>query len=165
SSVNSISDIYSGFNGPLIGLISNMDLQNFNFDWFYYISSTNPAKVDSTDANGIANGVNNALSSFPTNGTIFRFAKGKKTIINGQNEVTINPNVSLYPNLVATNLNVKCETDGYTISIFDMSGKLCLTQKLISNSNQIDVSNLLAGNYLTAITNGFETNFYKIVKQ
>jgi hypothetical protein len=165
SSVNSIADIYPGLNGPTIGFITNLDMLNFTFDWFYYVSNLNLAKVDSADVTALSNGTNIGLTTFPINGTVFRFSKRTKQQTSIGDLVNINSDVSLYPNPSSNTLYANCKNNNSTILIFDAAGKLCLTQKLSNGINQLDITSLAKGNYITTIKNLTETSFYKIIKQ
>ncbi|MBY8963250.1 choice-of-anchor J domain-containing protein [Flavobacterium sp. D11R37] len=70
--------------------------------------------------------------------------------------------VSIYPNPVVNYLNIN--TDGselYTITIYDLNGRKCLT----GSGEKMDVSSLRAGLYLAEVTTQNGTSVFKLVKQ
>lgn len=60
-------------------------------------------------------------------------------------------NISLYPNPASTVLNLK-NAENATIQVYDILGKLILSQENISMDQQINVANLQAGTYFMKIS-------------
>ena len=69
----------------------------------------------------------------------------------------------IYPNPVGNLLFIKESNVSSTVSIFDISGKMVLNQRIVNNS--IDVENLESGIYFLKIETNNSFNTYKFVKQ
>ena len=84
-------------------------------------------------------------------------------------EVIKNRTVSIYPNPTNSTLNVELENyvNNSTLTLFDISGKIVLSQAINGNSTQINMSPLTAGNYvLRLVENGTAIiGTHKVVKQ
>jgi hypothetical protein len=76
--------------------------------------------------------------------------------------------LKVYPNPTNKTLNVELErfvTNG-TLTLFDMSGKLVLSQSVNGNSAQINMSALTAGSYiLRLVENGTASAGVQVIKQ
>jgi hypothetical protein len=78
------------------------------------------------------------------------------------------PSLQVYPNPTNNTLNVELErfVNNGTLTLFDMSGKLVLSQSLNGNSAQINLSALTAGNYiLRLVENGTASAGVQVIKQ
>lgn len=65
--------------------------------------------------------------------------------------------VKVYPNPVVDDLHIQCLgllSDNLEVSIFDITGKLLVKDHLLYFQQNIDVANLIAGNYILKIGNG-----------
>ena len=79
----------------------------------------------------------------------------------------IRSSIEIYPNPAGNELFIAGEyTDGTTVEIIDQIGKTVLYQRIQSNNNKLDVSQLQGGLYLVKITleNSRPTNFKLIIK-
>jgi len=94
------------------------------------------------------------------------YAKWEQTIGIEQLQVT-NYKLQVYPNPANSRLNVKLENNANgTLTLFDMSGKIVLSQAVNGNSAQINVSQLSAGNYiLRLLENGTESDGVQVIKK
>ncbi len=61
-------------------------------------------------------------------------------------------NISIYPNPVNTITNVILENGNYTITVFDLSGKIILNKR-VSGTTTIDMNNFKSGLYYVQINN------------
>ena len=76
--------------------------------------------------------------------------------------------IQVFPNPTNNTLNVQSEkfVNNGTLTLFDMSGKLVLSQALNGNSAQINMSAITAGNYiLRLVENGKVSAGIQIIKQ
>jgi len=76
--------------------------------------------------------------------------------------------IQVYPNPANNTLNVQLEkfVNNGTLTMFDMSGKIVLSQAINSNSAKINLSSLTAGNYiLRLVENGQASAGVKVVKE
>jgi hypothetical protein len=76
--------------------------------------------------------------------------------------------LKVYPNPTNNTLNVELErfVNNGTLTLFDMSGKLVLSQSVNGNSTQINLSALTAGNYiLRLVENGTASAGVQVIKQ
>ena len=83
-------------------------------------------------------------------------------------EVIKNRTISVYPNPTNNTLNVELENyvNNGTLTLFDMSGKIMLSQAINGNSAQINMSHLTAGNYiLRLVENGTASIGTQVIKQ
>jgi hypothetical protein len=78
-------------------------------------------------------------------------------------------NVSIYPNPVTSQLNIRFnETSNYkNISLFDFTGKLVLQQNIenVSGNAIVNVEMLKSGIYFIRLTGTTQSNVFKIVKE
>jgi glucose/arabinose dehydrogenase len=72
---------------------------------------------------------------------------------------------SMYPNPAKNEVFLNLTTDAATISVYDMGGKLLLTQALAAGDNNINTSGLQAGLYLAQVTHSSGTISQKLVIQ
>lgn len=89
------------------------------------------------------------------------------------NEVTLYPKkvkeidreVSIYPTIASSTLNIVGLNENDEVRIFDMAGKLILQRDKQENNLAIDVSNLSNGGYFATISDGKHTQSAKFVVQ
>jgi len=91
------------------------------------------------------------------------------SVVTGLEEAKgINLSVSAYPNPTTDFLNLKVENyDNTNLSyqLFDISGKLLETKKLVGNQTNIVMSNLVPAIYFVKVTDGSkEVKTFKIIK-
>ncbi|MCX6351586.1 MAG: T9SS type A sorting domain-containing protein [Bacteroidetes bacterium] len=77
-----------------------------------------------------------------------------------------NNEFKFYPNPCSGNLNVALPQDNtsYNVSLFDVQGKLMLSQKVEANDLQMDISTLKNGIYILQCSNGEKMQTGRIVK-
>ena len=90
---------------------------------------------------------------------------GMFTTTDGIDDVTYSNNITVYPNPVQDNLNIKMTDDNKLdlIDIYDINGKKVMHQ-FINANNTIDVSRLSSGNYILHAQSGktiYTTKFIK----
>ncbi len=74
--------------------------------------------------------------------------------------------VNIYPNPFVDEVFIECPPDNYLCTIYDVSGKVLLAEKINGDSNKkLDVGNLKSGVYLLQIRSENYCNSYKILKQ
>ena len=74
-------------------------------------------------------------------------------------------NISVYPNPVNNVVNIKVDnTDSFNIELFDMSGKLLLTQNGNTNLTTLNVSDFSKGQYIVRVSQNNNIVIRKIVK-
>lgn len=73
--------------------------------------------------------------------------------------------VTLYPNPAKDVLYVSGPTSGFTVHVIDVTGRILQTQTLAPGSQSIDISNLVAGNYLLKIISKSATQTLKFSKE
>ena len=82
----------------------------------------------------------------------------------GIDDFTLNP-VSIYPNPVATSLNISFETATNTrVELYDTLGKVVATLHINTKNNSMDLTNLSAGIYYLQVFQNGQTFTEKIIK-
>jgi hypothetical protein len=80
----------------------------------------------------------------------------------------INLALSAYPNPAASSLNLKVEKQGFenlSFQLYDLTGKLILSQKISSAETSIPMETLANGNYILKVTdNKSEIKSFQIIK-
>jgi cephalosporin-C deacetylase-like acetyl esterase len=77
-----------------------------------------------------------------------------------------NNDVLIYPNPASDILTIKMDsTDNSTIKIYDILGKIVLTDLTTTNETQLNISTLAKGNYCIEIKNGQLITTKKFIKQ
>ncbi|TNF47555.1 MAG: T9SS type A sorting domain-containing protein [Bacteroidetes bacterium] len=87
----------------------------------------------------------------------YRFVRFYYTDVTGIEEETLE--FSVYPNPTTDKVNISQVCD--RVEVFTMNGELVLAQ---SNTNNVDLSSFIAGNYLIKVSNGNGTGSKMIVK-
>lgn len=112
------------------------------------------------DINGTTNSIDVILCSDDTTYTIDMCANTPTSITNNIN----NPEISIYPNPTKDVLNISapnCESLNFTIC--DVTGKIVLSEKLNTQNNQIEVSDLGTGIYFVRVFNETNNIFQKLI--
>jgi len=162
--VSTYTDIFD-FTMPFFGFAKNADFNNLTLDYLYYVSATSPTpKVDSIDLVGLASTTALGYPTWPSNGTVFKFAKPTSGGVNG---VKLNEYAQVAPTLVSNDCVVTLSKAGFdgTIALIDMSGRIVRSQKANDGKNVLDMGSLVPGNYMLNIRSKEESVFYKITKQ
>lgn len=80
-----------------------------------------------------------------------------------------NITVSVYPNPFSNQVNISCKNEvdinGKTIKLYDVTGKLFLTQVITTQKTSINVSNLPSGMYFLKVEGGNAPKVFKLIKQ
>jgi len=90
------------------------------------------------------------------------FQQGNLEVISIIGEKELGYSFKVYPNPVIGYLTIETDKDILEFSLFDINGKLVLTDKTTGNSKTIDLTNLPSGNYILKTGNA-ET--HKIIKE
>lgn len=128
-----------------IGLMamSSTGLNIFNnIDWTHYITSNSSMPDDYVNAVA-TDAANRIWMGTDTGGVVIL----DRALI--ENTIENNPvSLNLYPNPATNNCIVTTNFNEGAIEIYSLSGNLCLSQKIKSNTLFINVSDLQSGNYL-----------------
>lgn len=62
--------------------------------------------------------------------------------------------VSIYPNPSSGQLNINSDVDNYSLQVIDLTGKIIINKNNLSETTQIDLSNMPNGIYMVKINNG-----------
>jgi hypothetical protein len=77
--------------------------------------------------------------------------------------------ISLYPNPVASSLKITATDErliNAEVTVYELTGRTVLKQKLVQQSCSIDLSGLVTAAYLVEITDNTRTRYiYRIIKQ
>jgi len=89
-----------------------------------------------------------------------------KFLVTSTDEANAETAVSVFPNPVASQLNVNNDNSFDLLEIIDMQGQLKLTAKLVDGNNQFDLSSMPAGIYFLRFTGeGSNAWFTRIIKK
>ncbi len=86
----------------------------------------------------------------------------------GVEDYTALTGISLYPNPAIDYINISFETDGnYQIQVYDLNGKLVVSNETQESTFQIPVSHLQRATYMVLVKNNETRQFatYKIIKR
>lgn len=72
-----------------------------------------------------------------------------------------NLTTGFYPNPAANFLSIQLK-EAADVSVYNSNGQLVLINKMNTENNKIDVSNLSSGNYIVRVGSATETNSYKV---
>ena len=148
-----------------IGLITNLDISGFNFDYLYYLTALNPAALDSFNLSSIPT-VDIGINSYPVSGTVIRFSAPGAVGVN--NSIQLNDELTFYPSIVSSSANVYFTNSlkgAAAIRVLDMSGKVVAHQIVRNQKNNIDLSHLAASNYMLQVRYQGQNVFYQFVKK
>ena len=149
-------------NKPFFGFLRNWDPQNQVFDSAYYVKSVSPAVFDSTSIDSMYVSTKLGFTSWPSNGTVFKFTPAPVGILG----VQLNNYTSVFPTAFIDRVFVNIDKSSFdgTLSLVDLNGKLVLQQKAIDGNNVLQTNNLSAGIYILNIKTENESVFYKLIK-
>lgn len=105
--------------------------------------------------NGIADSKNN-------NDSLCADQINIRTSLNNLNNTTNSP--SIYPNPSKNKIAIKGIKDAFDIYVFDLSGKLILSQNQIHSNQEIAIEHLHSGLYFIQIKSGTKSEFLKFIK-
>lgn len=162
SNINHASDYFSiGAGKPLVGYFRNLDLDNGVASKLYYLKG-NPVSplIDSTsDLTTFSDGLN----SFPSEGTIYRFAPKTTTVTDVINLIK----VRVYPTITADQVFIdNDETDEVSYLIYSTDARQVGKQgTLLKGINSIGLVDMPKGVYVVQLQSkvGFRT--HRIIKK
>ena len=76
----------------------------------------------------------------------------------------LNANISIFPNPTYGVITISAKQN-YSVTIFDITGKVIAKSEMENNTTDIDISNEQSGLYIILISNENTTNTYKIIKK
>jgi hypothetical protein len=162
---NSRVSEFNEYFGPkmMCGYMKNMDTATITFDRFW-VASGNPATATLDSMSSFMNV--KGLSSFPTSGTVFRFApKGNSST--GIGQLAPGSLARVYPTQSSGTVNVEHRVNGtLTYAITSTLGQVVSKGSLAAGSTTIDLSSMPAGAYFIRIADEASNTYegQKIIK-
>ncbi|BAP33174.1 polymorphic membrane protein [Chryseobacterium sp. StRB126] len=83
----------------------------------------------------------------------------------GTDDVRASAKLRIYPNPVKSILNIENDAPIGKVEVFNLVGQKVLNQTVNTNSAQIDLVNLVPGNYLVRVSNRDTVKTFKIIKK
>lgn len=83
----------------------------------------------------------------------------------GTDDVRASAKLRIYPNPVTSTLNIENDAPIGKVEVFNLVGQKVLNQTVNTNSAQIDLVNLVPGNYLVRVSNSDTVKTFKIIKK
>jgi len=143
------SNIFSGF-------VRNIDTAQGTFD-NYYVLNGNPTAPTIDSLSSILD--NKGLTSMPASGIVYRFTPKGTT---GIKQLTPGTLASVYPTVCSQYVTVKASgNENIQAVIFNNFGQCVLKSKILSGTNNLDLSGMAPGSYFVRLTDsagGFETH-------
>jgi hypothetical protein len=140
-------------NNPFIDFTWNSNFGQFFAtswaNWFWDINSSWP------------DGVYNVSVDF--GGNTYNTVFGVNTTLS-LNETEANANL-IFPNPASDNFNIESKTSIETVSLYDITGKLVMSQTINNTEAQINVATLKSGVYLVALISEGKLSTEKLVKK
>lgn len=154
---------YFFFGGPMLGYVRNMNHDALTFEKIYLLKGSPTAPtIDSATA---AVMIFPALSSYPANGTVYRFIPKdipKPTTYTAHTVQAAGVNV--YPTRCGDRLFVESQ-QAANYKIISLIGNVVQTGEIRNGLNTLDVGNLTAGMYVIVVRNDSFYDSYKFIKQ
>lgn len=163
SKISNPDDYFSVGGAPLVGYVSNFDLDADTFSKGYFLIG-NPGSPIVDSATSLFD-IGNSMSDYPASGTVYRFIP--KTVAASIGEINIAEQLKVYPTqattniTVVSNLNTEANADIYAVS----GQKILSNISLQKGNNIIDVSTLASGVYFLKINAEDGKADFKFVKQ
>jgi hypothetical protein len=160
SYINHASDYFDGV-APYIGYVKNMDLASGSLEKLYLLKGASAAPgIDSFTA--IAASMS-SVSSYPANGTVYRFIP--KSVASSIGEVDVTGNFKVYPYIVTDRISIEADKDA-RLQLMNVSGQLIGDEiGLTKGVHSIDAANLSSGNYLLRLITSEGNAVYRFQKQ
>lgn len=156
------SDYFYVGNSPLFGYVKDFDLDAGTLTKAYSLTGT-PSSPTVDSFTSIMSTTLPVLSSYPANGTVYRFIP--KAVASKIGESTIANQFSVYPTVTRDMINVDyTQSKASKVEIVAANGQLVKTININSGNHQIDVSNLANGNYILNVANADGNASFKFVK-
>ncbi|RYZ55218.1 MAG: T9SS type A sorting domain-containing protein [Sphingobacteriales bacterium] len=150
------------YENPVFAFFNNINPNSFSLDWIYYVSSTSPAVVDSMDGNDFADDLPFGFSTWPADGTVFRFTH----TTNGVHGVKLNEYAEVYPTAFDETFFVQISEPSFKGEAFliDMNGRIVGRKSLQAGKNDISMLGEASGHYILNIRSVAGSVFYKVIK-
>lgn len=160
SFINHASDYFDGV-APYIGYAKNMDLSSGTLEKLYLLKGASAAPgIDSFTA--IAPSMS-SVSSYPANGTVYRFVP--KAVASSIGEVDITGNFKVYPYIVTDRISIEAAEEA-RMQLLNVSGQLIGNEtQLAKGSHSMETNNLPSGNYLIRLITAEGSAVYRFQKQ
>lgn len=71
----------------------------------------------------------------------------------------------IYPNPFSDIITIECHNAGMQLLIYDCFGRICLKEKCLQKSHQLNMQNYPSGIYIICLINNKKKEFYKIIKE
>lgn len=155
------SDYFYAGSSPLVGMFKDFDLNTYTFTKSYSLTGSSTApNVDSfTDLTSAPP----VMSSYPANGTVYRFIP--KAVATAIGENTIAHQFNVYPTVANQSIHVDYSQSATTkVDMYTASGQLVQSTSIDKGENTIDISSLANGNYLLNVSNTEGKASFKFVK-
>jgi len=151
---------FEGYNGPMMGFIENLSLNNGSFDRLWYLlgETTNP-DINFIDLAGFDT-LQTVLNGQPSEGLVYKFEAIMPSAINETAKSTTSTSL-VYPTATTTVLNVVNVPQNAGFTITSLSGQV--VEKQMNTPAIVDVSTLSPGAYFIRFEG--ETAPHKFVKQ
>jgi hypothetical protein len=156
-------ELIHDFNGPLIGYISNLSIQNDDFDAWWYLTGDPTAPIVDSLVNIMDEPV--GLNATIPPGTIYRFSSSPTVSVHTP---SIDHEVAIYPSIVQNDFVIRFDNPDFNealVEIFDAYGKLISQQPITNKIEMINAQNLNTGMYFIHIKTEKGEAVKKIVKQ
>ena len=142
----------------------------------YYKFNQGNSNTINTSVNSATDAItanNGTLTNFALNGTISNWKAGSPITtgntcspILSSGDFSVQSNIRIYPNPTQNQLTIQVENlTNVGLQILDLNGRILMNQKLNSNTNFVDTSNLPSGIYLFTISSDEGSTTSKVVKQ
>lgn len=162
SKISNPADYFYLGGSPLIGLAIDFDLDATTFTKAYtLVGSPSAPTVDSfVDFSALPP----VMSSYPANGTVYRFIP--KAVAASIGESSIAQQFNVYPTVTRETLTVDYNLNTKTrVDIYSATGQIVQSTFIQQGSNVLDVSALAGGTYLLQLSNNDGKAGFKFMKQ
>lgn len=162
SNITHPSDYFFISGSPIVGFVRNVDLNGVgNLDMLYYLVGSPAAPtIDSTTSLFTISG---GLNTYPSNGTVYRFAPKGLSV---KNVSAIDDQLVMVTNNGAS--EVVIDNNGkntFNYSIVSINGaSMNVSGTLVHGRNQLDISTLAPGMYLLQVQGTAGQKVFKVVK-
>lgn len=133
--------------GVIAGYINAMEMDGSS-KGIYFLSG-DPAAPILDSVQNIAT-IANALNSFPSEGTVYKFSPLPTAVSNIQRELT---GISVYPTMCTGKLNVNSDYKAVSYKLMSVEGKIVAEGNIKERLNEIDMSQVSTGVYFMHLYN------------
>jgi len=162
SKISHATDYFMLGSGPVVGFMKNIDPSSGSVDMLYYLDGS--ASAPTIDSTSNLFSISGGLSSYPANGTVYRFTPPGTGIGNYAKELD---GIKVLNTVCTDNIRVTNKyAAGATYTLTAMNGaNVNLNGTLQQGTNNIDLSALPAGVYVLQCKNNDGAMQQRIVKQ